>query len=317
MGCDFPLKMYRPPGGGRLISNPIKSLRAGNSAIDVPCGRCTGCRLAKARDWAIRSHHEASLHDASSFITLTYDDQHLPSDYSVHKRVWQLFMMRLRERILPRQIRFLACGEYGGQSLRPHYHALIFGYDFPDKTIITSLNNRKNPLYKSEELSSLWTYGFSSIGTANYRTAGYTARYALKKIGDATRLPTGAAPQAASEASEPAGHRYNMVHPLSGRLVLQKPEFMLMSRRPGLGRGWFDKFKDDIFPCDFIVIDGTKHPVPAYYTKLLEEDEQLKIKRARVKAALQPDKKVERSDARRYVKKTVRDSRITQLTRDL
>lgn len=321
MGCDFPLKAYRPPPerGGRMVFNPKHALNP-NNPIDVPCGRCRGCILTKARDWAVRCCHEVQMHDASCFITLTYDDKHLPPDFSVHKRVWQLFMMRLRERIQPKRVRFFACGEYGGESLRPHYHALIFGYDFPDKQRITSLNNKRHPLYKSDELSTLWTYGFSSIGAATFNSAGYTARYTLKKIGDATRhaSPAAGSPRAASEASEPEGTgRYQVIHPITRRLVTQQPEFLLMSRRPGLGRSWFDKYRDDAFPSDFIVIDGTKHPVPAYYSKLIEEAELKKLKRARARARLDLKKKGELTDARRYVKATVRDSRISKLKREL
>lgn len=135
MTCYSPMKAFRPlskEDGGRLVFNTKKALNPHNP-VTIPCGHCIGCRIDRSRDWAIRCSHEAQLHEQSAFITLTYDDDHLPADFSVHVKTWQLFMYRLRDS-LPQKIRFFACGEYGDTTQRPHYHALIFNHSFPDKT---------------------------------------------------------------------------------------------------------------------------------------------------------------------------------------
>ena len=104
--------------------------------VTVPCGRCTSCRLEHSRQWAVRCMHEAQMHEGNSFITLTYAPEHLHEDYSVHKKELQKFFKRLRKNT-GIKLRYFACGEYGDENRRPHYHAIIFGYDFPDKQLYT------------------------------------------------------------------------------------------------------------------------------------------------------------------------------------
>lgn len=205
------------------------------------------------------------MHSRNCFLTLTYSDEHLPSDYSIDLRTLQLFLKKLRE-FADTRIRFFGAGEYGDKEQRPHYHALIFNYDFNDKILYTIKN--KNKIYTSPSLSKIWPYGFSTIGSANYQTAAYCARYTLKKIG-----------------GDLAAEHYTRVHPLTGKLVTVQPEFSTQSRgrkeERGLGYSWFQKYKSDVFPSDFVIVDGKKHPVPKYYLKLLEEDERKRIKRRR------------------------------------
>jgi len=307
MGCDFPLKAYRSQekhqvSGKRLLTfNPKHAVDSQTGSIDLPCGRCTGCRLMKAREWAVRCMHEAALYQDNAFITLTYHDDHLPIDYSVDLREFQLFMKRLRQEIAPARIRFFACGEYGGKTLRPHYHALIFNYSFPDKTPLIQTNQKQNQLFSSQLLDKTWPYGFNTIGQVNYQSAGYVARYSLKKVGEHSRAHA---------------DYYTRIHPLSGTAVTVRSEFLTMSRMPGLGTGWFDKYKSDCFPSDYLIVDGKHVPVPLYYLKKLDEEDQASIKKQRRREAAQTDRE-ERSDARRYVKATVRDARIRPLQRNL
>ena len=108
------------------IQVPIKGFKAFQD-LAVPCGKCIGCRIAKRKEWSLRMLHELTYHPQSSFITLTYDDYHLPSDNSLKKRHLQLFIKRLRKNLGERRIKYFACGEYGGQTMRPHYHAILFG----------------------------------------------------------------------------------------------------------------------------------------------------------------------------------------------
>lgn len=220
-----------------------------------PCGQCWMCRLELARQWATRCHHEAQLHEHNSFITLTYNNQHLPKDKSVHKRELQLFFKRLRKHIHPQEVRYYACGEYGTKLGRPHYHACLFGYDFPDKTILKparlriSQNHFKAPndftLYTSKTLEKLWGKGFVTIGEVTFESAGYVARYIMKKWKGKKE-----------EISKYYGDK--------------APEFALMSRRPGIGKEWFEKFINDCYPKDFTTINGKKVKPPKYYDYLLE-----------------------------------------------
>lgn len=282
--------------------------------IDVPCNKCRGCRLAKAAEWGVRCHHESQMHQANSFITLTYADQYLPHDFSVDPRTFELFMKRLRERIEPTQIRFFGCGEYGGKTFRPHYHSIIFGYDFPDKRL-HGYTKRGHPIFISEMLQKLWPFGFSSIGAVNWRTAAYTARYTLKKINDEDELPPGA-----KNWDEVRVHRaayYARVHPLTLKVCNVAPEFLRMSRMPGIGKSWAQAFKSDWFPHDFIVLDNKKFPVPKFYFNQLFEDEQKFLKDHRRIEGNTPAAIAERNDQRRFVKKVCRDARLQSVTRDL
>lgn len=301
MGCDFPLKAFRAiekhdrTGKPLLTFNPLKALNSTNP-IDIPCGRCTGCRLEKSRQWAIRCVHESQLHTQNCFITLTFSDEHLPIDYSVSIRDWQLFAKKLRKSIEPKKIRFYMCGEYGDRNLRPHYHALIFNHDFNDKIIWKTTNSGN--LYTSSTLAQLWPYGHSSIGDLTYKSAAYVSRYVLKKI------------------SGPKSEDYYLrEHPLHHFICRVKPEFTLMSRRPGIGRPWIDRFKSDVWPDDFVVIDGQKVNPPRFYEQQLSEEELAKYKRRR--KALAVPYKEHKSTERRRAKAAVRDARISPLTRKL
>lgn len=314
MGCDFPIPAWRPKLGGRLVFNPsdaMPSLR--NKPLSVPCGQCRGCRLARAVEWGIRCHHESQMNENNSFITLTFNDEHLPSDFSVQPRVFELMMKRLRERIEPTQIRFFGCGEYGGKTFRPHYHAIIFGYAFPDRRL-HGYSKRGHPLFTSELLGQVWPYGFNVVGAVNWRTAAYTARYTLKKIDDNSALPDGATSW--DQVRNYRSSYYHRLHPVTRQLVKVEPEFLRMSRMPGIGRSWAEKYKSDYFPHDFIVLDNKKFPVPDYYIKLLAEDEQKFIRDHRIFEGNSMLAKMERTDARRYAKKICRDARVASLQRE-
>ena len=152
MPCFHPITAYysrveNPSGKRSLVFNSDKALV--DVPMQVPCGRCIGCRLDRSRDWALRCVHEASLYEFNCFITLTFDDSKLPTCNDCRKvescvanrdagsslRVcdFQNFMKRLRQFVAPVKIKFFHCGEYGAKLSRPHHHACLFGYDFPDK----------------------------------------------------------------------------------------------------------------------------------------------------------------------------------------
>lgn len=247
--------------------------------IKLPCGQCHGCRLERSRQWAVRCMHEASLHNRNCFITLTFSPEYLATrknEWSLDVRDFQLFMKRLRKRF-GSGIRFYHCGEYGqmcgncDRSLfycqcgvntlrvlgRPHYHACLFGFDFPDKQLFR-VTPTGNLLYTSEALDDLWScprtgmsMGFSTIGDVTFESAAYVARYIMKKI-------TG-------DAADDHYFRYD-----TGEVL--KPEYTTMSRRPGIARGWLDKYMDDVYPHDFVIVNGKKVRPPRYYDGVLRTE---------------------------------------------
>ena len=206
MPCYFPLQAYRArsltKSGKRAITfDPKLSFGLSSCSLKLPCGQCHGCRLEHARQWAMRCMHEASLHDFNCFVTLTYSDDHLPSDRSLDVREFQLFMKKLRKHFSSDEflslypvyyrksgIRFYHCGEYGESKGRPHYHALLFSCDFPDKKrYIPKGHVLGNGIkyFTSDILDSVWGKGRCVIGEVTFESASYVARYCMKKqIGD-------------------------------------------------------------------------------------------------------------------------------------
>jgi len=186
MACYHPLTAYL---SGHQTNNATgKSFRRvsfketdeHDRQISLPCGQCVGCRLERSRQWAMRCIHEAQLHQNNCFITLTYDDEHLPKDLSLDHREFQLFFKRLRKANPHIKIRYYMAGEYGSTRGRPHFHACIFGYDFHDKKLF-SRTSAGSLLYRSQELEKLWPYGYSTIGDVTFESAAYVARYIMQK----------------------------------------------------------------------------------------------------------------------------------------
>jgi hypothetical protein len=235
--------------------------------------------------WAMRIVHESSLHECDGgncFVTLTYRSKsectaeqlaagyHVPDDWSLHKKHFQDFMKRLRKFFAPTKIRFFHCGEYGnickhGIDLelvgcplcnvgRPHYHACLFNVGFPDLESYGSTNGELR--YTSAILESIWKYGFVDVGELNFASAAYVARYLLKKV-------TG-----------PLADDHYMQIDTDGCATWVEPEYVTMSRRPGIGKDWYDKYKDDVFPSDEVPVPGVGvlKKVPRYYEEIFKEE---------------------------------------------
>jgi hypothetical protein len=249
--------------------------------MKIPCGQCVGCRLERSRQWAIRCIHEAQLYEKNCFITLTYNEDKLPESGSLVLEDFQKFLKRLRKKRFGEKIRYYMCGEYGDKNKRPHYHACMFNLDFEDKI---ELKNRDGQVYyTSQELQSLWPYGFSLIGDVTFESAAYVARYILKKVTGGRAII-----------------HYNDIDFGTGEILRErKAEFTTMSRRPGIGKGWLEKYWDDVFPDDFVVVRGKQMRVPKYYLNSLEEEDpfgydDLKEIRRRKSVMLQSDNTYER-----------------------
>lgn len=320
MTCFHPLIGFKalapdPETGKRgIVFNPVKALIEGGG-FRLPCGQCKGCRIDKAAQWALRCGHEAQMHDRNCFLTLTYADEHVPQDYSVQKREWQLFMKRARNEY-GSGVRFFGCGEYGDQTGRPHYHGLLFGHDFEDKKVWTKRNG--HDVYRSDALEKLWPYGNSELGSVTPQSAGYCARYCLKK-----------------QTGKGADDHYFRVSPIDGLEHRVEPEFALMSRRPGLGTAWFEKFRTDAFPSDFLIVDGRKVKPPMFYFRKLAKEAgtpaeragrilrdaasgaDTRIKRTRKRFAVQPAQRANGTKERLAVREEVFAERTERLIRPL
>jgi len=214
------------------------------------CGQCIECRLAYSREWAIRITHEQQMHKVSCMLNLTYNDDWLPEHGQLFKDDLQRFFKRLRKAGF--KFRYVASGEYGDFSRRPHFHIALFGLDFSDdRTRFGSSNG--DPTFISATVSKLWPRGNHLIGTLNFESAAYIARYILKKI-------------KGLQKPEPL-----YIDDVTGEVVLPNPEFLVMSK--GIGRSWFrDFFMSDVFPhASVITAQGSKAPVPRFYKTLLKE----------------------------------------------
>lgn len=262
MPCFSPLRAYRAPGGQITFSR-----KAGWSdrPLDLACGQCIGCRLEKARQWTVRCVHEAQMHDSNCFLTLTYSPAHLPLNGGLRVRDWQLFAKRLRKRV--GKFRYMHCGEYGDENQRPHYHALLFGQDFSSDRVHWK-GEGATKLYTSAILEDCWGLGFCTIGSFSFQTAAYVSRYILKKV-------TGAN----------APDHYQRVDADTGEVYQVKPEYVSMSRRPGLGSSWFDKFSSDVYPRDEVVLEGKRYRPPRFYDSKLPEKVLKDLKVARLTKA--------------------------------
>lgn len=260
--------------------------------IKLPCGKCIGCRLERSRKWAMRCVYEAQQYQENSFLTLTYAPEFLPEGGTLVKRDLQLFFKRLRKSFPDVKIRYFACGEYGEQFARPHYHVILFGFCPPDykrkKSCAPAFGKSQlslsswvssafssasleaffaNKPIESDEsnllvryspiIEKIWGLGHVAVGEVTFESCAYVARYCLKKVNGA-------------KAKEYYGERL--------------PEFVVMSRRPGIAANFFDKWKDDIFPRDQCFARGVPCKPPRYFDKLLEKinpDELAQIKALR------------------------------------
>lgn len=240
--------------------------------IAVPCGQCLECRIQQSRAWADRVILEAKKYQHNYFVTLTYDDNHLPYNNSLSKDDFQKFIKKLRNLLKRRYnftgLRFFGCGEYGDTTRRCHLHLILFncplqdlGYDFleaieheyNDDGSLKSVKfrnhhmpMRQDMLMYSALIHEAWNYkGNISVGKVTYDSANYVAGYVVKK-------------------HKPGMAKY--YHDLG-----IEPEFVLMSNHPGIASDTFNK-DPDIHYQDKLIIPGRTGAhlsnIPRYYDKL-------------------------------------------------
>lgn len=276
MACTNPLRARRVYDEGEQ-KYKIKFVMDSESGYDLllPCGQCTSCRIQKSREWANRLMMELEDHDEAWFLTLTYNNEHgrLAVDdqgvckewLTLRKEDFQLFMKRLRK-ATGQKLRYYACGEYGSETFRPHYHAIIFGLHLNDLQVY-----KKSPdgfvYYNSPSLQRCWSImetklsndgtsyreavplGFAVVANVTWETCAYTARYVMKKL------------------KGPEAEFYE-------RFNIEAP-WTLMSRKPGIARQWYDDHPD-CYEFDSINVStpsgGKKFRPPKYFDKLFDVD---------------------------------------------
>lgn len=214
--------------------------------IELPCGHCLACDQNKSNKWTTRIMAESYYYGSSLFLTLTYNDEHIPcnfdGDYTLSKRDIQLFLKRLRKKYPLNDIRYYCCGEYGSTTLRPHYHMILFGFQPSD--LVLYKRNGERSLYTSLDINNLWKNGFAVIGLCTPQSIAYTAKYSTKQ----------------SNYAEILG--------------IEKP-FRLASRNPAVGLRFFKDYYEQIFALGAVHLNGKKRSIPEYYKRKLKEIDEV------------------------------------------
>jgi len=266
MACEHPLKGWRRADNvGPLRFGPMPQDGQLWWPLNVPCGNCILCREEQARQWGVRITHEAAMHEENAFITLTYSDNNLPEHNSLNYEDLQKFWKRLRHHLGP--LRYYAVGEYGDKTLRPHYHACVFGHAFmQDRRLL-----RESPtlLWTSPMLEEAWGKGHVSVGALTFETARYTASYVTKKLR--------------------SKQTYVRINEEDGELIPLVQPRCFASRDPAIGGTWLAEFGKYVYDHDHVVINGRPQKPPKSYDRWLEKTQGkeavAKIKEQRQKKA--------------------------------
>lgn len=272
------------------------------------------------------------MHTRNSFLTITYNNESLalcgdgpqnrpsPSvapdeetnapnartktrtrsrEDSLSKRDLQLFTKRLNENCRTKNgsasgIRYYACGEYGDRLGRPHYHLALFGEDFSDDRYPWR-TTPAGTLYRSSRLEALWQHGHCEIGELTFESAAYIGRYVVKKI-----------------TGEKAHDHYRRTDE-HGQDYWLEPEFAHMSRRPGIGRTWFEQYQTDVYPHDYLIVRNKKSKPPRYFDKLLSELDETQLEAIKkIRANLALNNSGDNTPERLRVKETVTNAALTR-----
>lgn len=275
----------------------------------IPCGKCIGCRLDYSREWANRGYLESLEWKQNWFCTVTYNEESIevpewvedPSGITycnegewggtlVPKDLTQ-FIKNVRQ-IMKREynqdgIRFMACGEYGSETERPHYHIIFFNLNLPVEDLYKPRIINKNVYYQSHIIERAWAYkGICNISEATWNTIAYTARYITKKVN---------------------GKISEEYYATKG----QKPEFMRVSRMPGIGEHYYRKHWQEIYARDEIIIKNQNGAIsckpPQYFDELYKAEHPEEFKR------IQEKRKREGRDIQKIIDMTFSGSRAERL----
>ena len=222
----------------------------------IRCNRCIGCKLDYENEWATRMVHEGRTSVAAYFLTLTYDDDHLPPGNSLRHKDWQKFIKALRNRFPRLRIRYFQCGEYGEKTGRPHFHAALYGLELDDRRPSSKgRGDHAKDYFESETIDKAWAKGAAICAPLNFKTASYMARYMLK-----------------TATTEGAKNQFQWLGD-HGEHWDRMPPYATMSTKPGIGFKWFEKYGiSDVYDSgDFVFLEGKRLPPPRYYDRLLEK----------------------------------------------
>lgn len=288
----------------------------------IPCRKCFGCRTDSKKAWTDRLLIESQRHDESWFVTLTYDDEHLPMCFlpdengiipdepTLQKRDLQLFFKNLRSRCGTksykelygeRHLMYYASGEYGDSSKRPHYHAIIFGLHVPD---LKEWKRRNGFVYYSSDwLSDVWeNRGFVSLAKVNRETIAYTCRYVMKKAFD---------DDAASFIDRGL-----------------EPEFHVMSKRPSIARTFFDEkvsgslenyYVNKIHYLTGPDAEPVSYNIPRYFDMLIEKENSdilVSVKKKRKQLGESRQKLLEAQSSKSYLD-ILKDQEINKISSNI
>lgn len=288
--CTSPLIAYPIPGGVSF-SRP-----AGHSGrtVELPCRQCTHCRIMREAEWAVRIMHEALFYpDRTWFVTNTLSPEFASVDSSVSKETHRRYMKRVRRAFGP--TRYVAVGEYGKRTKRAHYHYGLFGPLLTDLKF-AGKNDRGERYYRSPALEAVWPFGFVEVSPLDFGLAKYLAGYLAR---DRNAKREGSA---------------DYVHD-DGTVVARELPFFTMSRRPGIGREYVEKYGAQLGAGDFIVVDGRKHFTPSYYRRIVGEyfpDLAKRLDAEREAAVYTPEAKAARRPARRAAKAAILEAKLSR-----
>jgi len=311
---------YTENGKKKILWTPDTKKKHKEEIIYHNCRQCIPCRVRQMGETTARALAEGGEYEKNYMLTLTVDEKYISEifpEYNLDHRAWQLFMKRYRknhegetEIIHPKTgkkikpIRALMVGEYGTSKTyeqlekygnvkgRPHYHALIFNHDFKDKVRINPLE--ENPLYESEELNKLWTYGKATISEFTHQTALYVIKYVLKKRNGKDY-----------ESWDLETNPYTYIDKETGEIKKKKLEYIQFPRGWGLGATFYEKYKNDIYAKFHkgIKLGKKRYPIPSYYNRLLEQnDPELyeKVKELKKEYAIKTEKQNQESPERTW-----------------
>lgn len=217
--------------------------------LDCPCRGCMACRVSNSSEWALRLIHELPYFDNAVFITLTYDNDHLPRNYSLDKSHLVKYIKRIRKHLSKTienpKTKYFACGEYGEQTHRPHYHLIFFGLG----------------IQHHDFLQEYWREGAIHTGTVTKESIGYVTAYINKKL-----------------TGKQAEENY--------RDTKRIAPFKNASQ--GMGLRYAQENQEQIKELLFIPHNGQEKPIPVYYRRKLEIDNE-KI----IELAIENSKRVE------------------------
>lgn len=243
----------------------------------VSCGSCLACKIQKSSEWAMRLTHEYSMRKKGVFLTLTYNDENLPEDKSLQKKHLQDFHKRLRQQLiyhlvnnlrnesqfygytdtelrkiaskkLSGQLKYFACGEYGDQNGRPHYHDIILGFSRYDKEFVSAVK-------KSWPYCDWNKLKFDDVfGTVNYDSCRYVADYSFSKKSRKDLVKEGflEAVKVVNEFGDKTVYK-----------IIKQPPFQLISQ--GIGLSFINEFRDELLQREKVTVHGAERNLPRYY----------------------------------------------------